>query len=762
LFTQIARLAPFLLVFAGIAVLSTAVVADSRPLSAPVWWSTALLLAASLLWWKSGRRAATAPSPAEPRPEPALSGIQALTEYAVINTDASGNIRFFNAGAERLFRIRASAALGQPITGCLPAELQQQCRRAQDASPAPRLVLATRGDGSTLPVEVCVTRLAERDALACTILARDASDGRQDQEHLRLSAKVFESSADGIVITNGHGRVLSANRMFVSLTGYGLDEIIARQPWEFSRLPHDAGFYADIRQTLRDQGSWEGEIWDRHKNGSVLALRVKIRALRNDQQEITHYISTLTDLTASRMLEHGLGRPALTDALTGLPNRTAFQERLRLAMAEAQANQRLLATVFLDLDRFQFINDSLEHIAGDQLLKIMATRLRQAIRENDLVARLGDDEFAIILNGLMTEQDATQVAEKLLKTIAAPVDLDGHELHVTASLGISLYPMDGDSVQGLMKNADTAMHRAKDRGRNRFELYTATMNAETFERFVLANSLRRAIELDQLELYYQPKVDFQTGQIRGLEALIRWNHPDYGQVPPLQFIPLAEETNLIIPLGEWVLTTACQQHCDWIDQGLPPIPIALNLSARQFREKNLADVVAQVLQRTGMNPHYLEFELTESSVMDEPEASAEMLRRLRAMGTVVSIDDFGTGYSSLGYLRRFPINTLKIDRSFIRELETDPDSLSIIQAIVSMARSMNLRTVAEGVETVEQLQSLRRLRCDEMQGYLFSPPLPAGQITGFLRQWLTLLNPPNTSAPSLDQALGRLREQRAG
>jgi diguanylate cyclase (GGDEF)-like protein/PAS domain S-box-containing protein len=751
------RYLPALILAAG---LISATLASLPGFALGVWRDAAFIalglavaiLGATLL---SPRRA----PPAEARlPAVALAGIAEITDYAILALDHGGRICLANRGAEKLFGYSCNDLLGESVARILPDDFLHSGRRGLHAHTAParlRVVLGTRRDGAQFPIELSVTRHAGEAEAAYTLLLRDATEAVHKDEQLKLSAKVFEGSTEAILITDAQGRVLSANRTFTAITGYGIEEIVARRPWEMASLPHEPAFYETLIATLRDTGHWEGEIWDRNKSGEVLALRGRIRAIRNKDSGVGHYIATFTDVSDIKLSEERLRHITHHDELTGLPNRVSFQERLRLAMGEAHENQRLLAVLFIDLDRFKTINDSLEHSVGDELLKAVGARLRELVRSDDIVARLGGDEFAMVLANLMSEDDAGLVAHKILEHIARPFHIAGHELRLSASIGISLYPADGQDAQTLMKNADTALYRVKERGRNGFGLYTASMNAASFEQLVLENALRKAIERHELEVHYQPKLDFGTGEIRGLEALVRWHHPELGTVSPAQFIPLAEETGLIIGIGTWVLERACVQHCQWIGQGLAPVAIAVNLSPTQFQQPDLAETVGEILRATGMDPHCLELELTESGVMHDAELSSQTLRKLRAMGVTVSIDDFGTGYSSLGYLRRFPISTLKIDRSFVRDVISDPDSAAIIHAIVAMARTMNLRTVAEGVETVEQLEYLHGLRCDEMQGFLFSPPLPADKITALLAQWR------GAQEGGLRTALTRLRESRA-
>jgi len=420
--------------------------------------------------------------------------------------------------------------------------------------------------------------------------------------------------------------------------------------------------------------------------------------------------------------------------LTNLPNRTLFNDRLALVLAHAHRSQEKLAVMFFDVDRFNTINETLGHATGDQLLQGVAQRLTSCLRESDTVARMGGDEFMLLLPGITQGEDAGRIAQKILEALKPSFNFHGHELYITASLGIALFPEDGEDTQALLKNANTALHRAKEQGRNNYQFYTPAMNATALERLALENSLRGALERGEFMIYYQPQVDLHTGQIVGMEALVRWQHPELGLISPMNFIPLAEETDLIVPLSEWVLRSACAQNKAWQTAGFPPLRVTVNLSARHFRHKDLVRTVDRLLRETGLDPNYLELELTESIVMENAETTVTTLRQLKEMGVHLSIDDFGTGYSSLSYLKRFPIDTLKIDQSFVQNVPADSDDAAITTAIIAMARNLKLKVIAEGVETKEQLCFLRSYQCDEVQGYLFSRPVSAGTFAQMLHE----------------------------
>jgi diguanylate cyclase (GGDEF)-like protein len=452
------------------------------------------------------------------------------------------------------------------------------------------------------------------------------------------------------------------------------------------------------------------------------------------------------DITERKRAEEQIYNLAYFDNLTGLPNRLLFKEHLSLSLAHAVRSNKVAAILFLDLDRFKQINDTLGHSIGDKLLQEVAERLLICVRKSDVVgrdeggdltssvARLGGDEFTVLLTDIVTLQDAARVARRIIDNVSQPINLDGHEVIVTTSIGISLYPDDGKDVVTLIKNADTAMYHAKDQGRNNFQFYTQSMNATAYERLVLENNLRKALEREEFFLHYQPQFDIATAEIIGVEALVRWKHPKMGIVSPGEFIPLAEETGLITQIDEWVMQTACAQNKLWQMAGLPPITIAVNLSGQHFIRKNLLDTVTRIIEDTGLDPRYLDLELTESVLMKNAKDTVNTLRALKEIGLHISIDDFGTGYSSLSYLKRFPLDTLKIDQSFVREITTDSDSAAITTAIIAMAHSLKLRVLAEGVETEEQLAFLRDHGCHAMQGFLYSRPLPAGELVRFFQE----------------------------
>ena len=557
---------------------------------------------------------------------------------------------------------------------------------------------------------------------------------RRSEQHLRLITQVFENSDEGIVVADKDVRIVFVNHAFTDITGYAAEEVLGQNPRVLSSGRHGKEFFAEMWNILHTSGHWQGEIWNRRKNGKVYPEWLTITTAHNDADEVSHYIANFSDISERKAADERILYLANYDALTGLPNRTLLRDRMEHEITVAHRRHKQAGVLCLDLDNFKTINDSLGHSTGDLLLQAVAERLKECVREGDTLARLGGDDFVVVLSDFHQAGDTVQVAQKILDALSRPYNIVGHELIVTSSIGISIYPDDGKDAESLLKNADAAMYHAKQSGRNNYKFFTHDMNARVLQRLSLEGSLRRALEREEFVLHYQPQVEIGSGRIVGLEALIRWQHPDMGMVSPAQFIPVAEESGLIVPIGEWVLNEACRQNRAWQDEGLPAVPVAVNISARQLWQKGLARVIEQALRDSGLPARYLELEMTESAIMHDMEQLIEMLREFSAMGLQLSIDDFGTGYSSLNYVKRFPLDKLKIDQSFVRDLTTDPDDAAITSAIISMARSLNLKVIAEGVETVEQLRFLAAHQCDEIQGYYFSRPLPAPEAARLLRE----------------------------
>jgi len=564
--------------------------------------------------------------------------------------------------------------------------------------------------------------------------ALDIDESRRTEERLRLLANVFEFSGEAIVVTDADNRVVSINRAFTRLTGYEFDDVRGQNPRILSagRMPADG--YRAMWQDIVDKGGWEGEIWDRRKDGSCYPKWLTISTLKDALGHVTHYIGSFTDISERKLAEERIYHLAHHDALTGLPNRFSLHDRLSQAIVSARRETRLLAVMFLDLDHFKAINDSLGHPVGDRLLVDVAHRLRTCVRESDVVARLGGDEFVVVMTDIGEPAIGviSAMATKILHRLSEAHIIDGRDLHATPSIGIAVFPSDGDDADTLMKNADVAMYHAKSRGRRNSQFFAASMNEAAAERVELESSLRQAIDGDEMLLHFQPQIDAISGRVVGVEALVRWQHPGRGMIPPGKFIPLAEETGLIEPLGRWVLGAACRQLWRFGQQGRRGVRMGVNLSARQLREGDLVEHVRDLLASYRLEPCDLELEITESTAMENADATIGILRRLRELGVALAIDDFGTGYSSLAYLKLLPIQRLKLDRSFVRDIETDHNDAIICSATIALANSLGLEVVAEGVETEPQLTYLKYLGCDIIQGYYFSKPLAEGALNEFL------------------------------
>ncbi|MDD5330711.1 MAG: EAL domain-containing protein [Sulfuricella sp.] len=574
----------------------------------------------------------------------------------------------------------------------------------------------------------------------------DITARKHAENQMHLLSSTIEQAGDSVMIANSQSVIEYVNPAFVALSGYSEEEAIGRKSGLLSSGLMGEGFYREMWGKLLAGEVFRGEMINRKKNGELYYEDKTITPIRNARGEVGYYVSTGRDVSERKNYVSQLEHQANYDTLTELPNRNLLQDRLGQALTYARRHASELAVMFIDLDYFKNINDSLGHDVGDLLLKQVAARLAGCVREGDTVARQGGDEFVVILSDIAAAEDVTAVTRKILKTFADPFAIGGHELYITCSIGIALYPKDGQDTPTLLKNADAALYRAKEQGRNNSQFYTAEMNVKALERLVLENNLRHALERGEFMVYYQPQVDLRTGQINGMEALVRWRHPELGMVPPAKFIPVAEESGLILPLGEWVLRTACAQNKAWQDAGLRPVCVAVNLSARQFKHQDLVALVAGILQETGLDPALLELELTEGLLMQNVEATIDTLTRFKAMGVKSSIDDFGTGYSSLSYLKRFPIDTLKIDQSFVCNITTDPDDAAIAKTIISMAHEMRLRVIAEGVETEEQRSFLRLRHCDEMQGFFFSRPVSSADFEILLRERRGLAMEDDTAA----------------
>ena len=585
-------------------------------------------------------------------------------------------------------------------------------------------------DGVKHPVEIFRAPVHDdRGAVIGVVgVARDLADRRRTEEQLCLSAKAFENIGDGVVVMAEDRTTISVNTAFCKMTGYAPEEVHGKAAPIFDESRHDQGFAAELWNEVHRAGEWSGEVWNRRKNGEVYPQYLRLNVVKSEAGVPTHFVGICTDITSLKRYEQQLHHQAHHDALTGLPNRISFQKRTAEAIMRAARSGARLAVMLLDVDRFKSINDSLGHAAGDEVLRAVAERLRASLREVDAVARFGGDEFGILLDSIDDNHGAARVAQKLLDELGKPLHIQGQELYITASIGISCYPEDGTDPEVLFMNSDAAMYRAKEEGRNAFRFYSREMNARATQYLYIANGLRQALERDELCLYYQPRWSLADGSIAGVEALVRWRHPQRGLIPPNEFIPVAEEAGLMGRLTEWVLHEACRQRRVWQDAGVDVGRVAVNLPASEFRDPLLAQKLYAVLMETRVSARWLEIEVTESMLMENPERTASILSQIKSLGVEIAVDDFGTGYSSLNYLKRFPLDYLKIDQSFVRGLPDDPDDCAITRTIIGLAKSLDLRLVAEGVETAAQEAFLRRAGCDFVQGYLRSKPVPPEDI----------------------------------
>ncbi|NWF11134.1 EAL domain-containing protein [Pseudomonas salomonii] len=551
---------------------------------------------------------------------------------------------------------------------------------------------------------------------------------KENRERLQQAAAVFDCTREGVLVTDAQGLIVHVNRAFMEITGYSREDVMGQRPSLFKSGRHSSNFYQQVFQTLERTDEWSGEIWNRRKSGEIYPQWQTIRVIHNDQGQVSHYVAVFSDISAIKDSEHELAHLAHHDPLTDLPNRLLFTDRAEQALASAQVHKRGCALLLMDLDHFKIINDSLGHNVGDQLLKAVGERLKGLFGPGVTLARLGGDEFAVLAESCPQVVQAAALAQRMLDAMKEPFVFDGNQLFISASIGISLFPSDALSAEQLLRNADSALFKAKSAGREGYALYTEELTAHAQHRVEIASELRRALDQQELRVYYQPVHDLQGSRLVGVEALVRWQHPERGLVPPGEFIPIAERTGLIADIDAWVMDQACRQMGQWLADGAPLSFIAVNVSSRLFARRELYEQVAQVLHTTGLDPAYLELEVTESAVMEDPEVALEQLHRLRELGLRLAIDDFGTGYSSLLRLKRLPVQKLKIDQGFVAGLPWDEDDAAIVRVVIALAKSMGMQVHAEGIEQVEQARFLLEQECDLGQGYWFGRPVPAQEM----------------------------------
>ena len=623
------------------------------------------------------------------------------------------------------FRTIASWQTSGMLDGALAA--------LETGRPTNRDVHLVSSFGREIWIECRFSRFLRHGAPHLLVIMADITERKLSEAETQMAASVFHNTMEGIIVTATDGTILSVNPGFARITGYGPDEAIGQTPRLLKSDHHDQSFYHALWTSITESGCWQGEIWNRRKSGEVYLEWLTITMIPGPDGKPFRYVSVFNDITEIRQKDEHIRHLAFHDALTGLPNRMLLQDRLNHAIEIARRDGSQVAVMFIDLDRFKVVNDSLGHDVGDMLLIQVTQRLGLCLRKSDTIARQGGDEFVVLLSDFEAIGEVAEVAEKIIAALVAPVKVREHEIHIGASIGIALYPQDGDDVTSLMRDADTAMYRAKNAGRNTFRFFDLNMDGEATERLALEAGLRRALDNGEFQLFYQPKVNLETGKVSGAEALIRWNSPERGLVPPDSFIPLAEESGLISRIGDWVLEEACRQLLEWRKEGLA-IRVAVNVSARQFFESDFAAKVAAMLACHGLPAAALEVELTESTVMSDPDRAIGQLTRLQALGVTVSIDDFGTGYSSLSYLKRLPLDTIKIDRSFVHHLNDQIDNAAIVRAILGLGEALGMNTIAEGVETEEEERHLRKAGCAVGQGYKYARPLAASDFMDWVNK----------------------------
>lgn len=650
--------------------------------------------------------------------------------------DRKGRIREANEQAARSLGYSRGELCAMNI-----ADVDQECRPGRPAGPwstmrsgdtATFSGVHRRKDGSTFPVEARLALIPgpRDDYFIATV--RDVTAQRASEQSMRLYAEVFEASGDAILVTDAANRIVSVNRAFSQVTGYEPAEVLGQDPKILASGRHDADFFRRMWESLNTAGHWRGELWNRRRNGEVFPELAHISMVRDTGGVATHYIAVFSDISERKAAESRISYLAQHDILTRLPNRTLMHDRLSQAIANAQRSRDHVALLFADLDRFKSVNDSLGHHVGDLLLQAVSERLLHCVRRGDTVSRVGGDEFILILPGIREASAAAQVARKTQQSLSRPYLLEGHEVSITTSIGISVYPEDGADIDTLVRNADAAMYEAKQRPRGQFQFFTADMNARAMERMGLEAALRRVLEEEHLALHYQPQLDILTSRVVAVEALLRWQDPELQAAPTPRLISIAEEGGLICALSDRVLRRACSQAREWEAQELG-MPVAVNVSPLYLRQPGFRDRVADILKETGLAPSRLELEVTEGALLDDTETTRALSDELAALGLELVIDDFGSGYASLSVLEGFRVHKLKIYQSLLRAVPGDPRSEAMVTAILGLGTSLGLRVLAEGVETGAQLEFLKRHGCHEAQGFLFARPQPPEELLHWLK-----------------------------
>jgi diguanylate cyclase (GGDEF)-like protein/PAS domain S-box-containing protein len=653
---------------------------------------------------------------------------------AIVTRDAIGNITSWNKAASTLFGYDASEVIGKSL-GFILGPVERTTFAIEDKPLFQEITVKDRlKQLITISLNVAPLLNQNKVLIGDISIIRDISQHKETQEQLLQAAAVFKSTTEGVLITDNQTNIIAVNQAFTRLSGYSEEESVGKKAGFTRSGQHSKEFYKNMWHSIEADDYWRGEVIDRRKNGETYPKWLSISVVRNDDNQIIYYVGVFSDITHIKEAEEQLQYIANHDFLTDLPNRLLFEDRLEHAIARAKKDNTNLSLLFLDLDRFKNINDSLGHLTGDRLLQEVVHRIKKVVEEADTLARVGGDELIIIREENTDKQSLSLIAEKIINAVSQPIHIDQHELFITTSIGISTFPEDGNEGSQLLKNADAAMYQSKNNGRNRYSFYSSNLSSELIYRLNLESELRRALDNREFMLYYQPLVSSFSQRIIGAEALIRWKHPKNGLLFPDEFLPIAEESGLLFPIEEWVIATVCQQVKILKDSGHTSAIIALNLSSNLISYYNVADMIALQLKNLNIDGNMLQLEITETSIVAQTEKLVRNLEMLKGMGVSIAIDDFGTGYSSMSYLKRFDVNKLKIDRSFIRDIVNDPNDKAIVKAVLAMAHSLGITVTAEGVETEEQYLTLADEGCDEVQGYYFSEPISGHALVKLLQQ----------------------------
>ncbi|MBL4614048.1 MAG: EAL domain-containing protein [Magnetovibrio sp.] len=670
-----------------------------------------------------------------------LTTVMEASVEAIILIGDDGKIARWNDGAQTLFGYYEAEILGQPAWKLVHHSKKSQINALILNAPQTHNTnlrsnmssgVGLKKDGHAFPIELAFSQLNSDIGGNVIGIIRDITDKKSLWDIKRASEVVFDSITEGVMITDTKNKVTAVNQGFCEITGYQAEEIIGKTPAILNSGRHGKIFYIEMWQCLQTSGRWQGEVWNRRKDGEIYPEWLTIEEVRDEEGQINQYVAVFSDISKRHASEEANRLSANNDALTGLPNRILLYDRLKQAISQAQRSQTKVVIQVIDLDWFDWINDTLGASVGDKLLQNIGTRLALSISSEDTVARMGGDEFAIVLTQMAEEQDMVNTAKKTIATLDAPFTLNGEETYITGSIGIAVYPDDGQDPDVLLKNANIALKKAKGSGRNTFRFFQNQMNNRTHELAKLERALRQALTQNEISVHYQPQINLNTGKIIGAEALMRWNSRELGPIPPDVFIPIAEKCGMIRSLGTWILEASCRQQKIWRDKGFVDHHVAINVSAIQFQDDDFSRTVMQIIEDTGIKPQDIELELTESLLMDQSDDIRSKFREISDLGVSLSLDDFGTGFSSLSCLKQFPINTLKIDKSFIDGVANTPDDQAIIKAIIGMGQALGQKVVSEGVETSDQLEYLKSVNCDIVQGYYYSKPLPAAEFEDLL------------------------------